>query len=79
MSVLRNRVAYAIDVFCVSKSFGGGFRNRVVYAIMGGSSLGGILRFRLFRAIALHMQSTFSVSLSLFGVVCIMVASAQCC
>jgi hypothetical protein len=33
----------------------------------GGSSLGGILRFRMFRAIALHIQSTFSVSLSLFG------------
>ena len=67
------------STFSVSLSLLGGFRNRVVYAIMGGSSLGGILRFRLFRAIALHMQSTFSVSLSLFGVVCIMVASAQCC
>jgi hypothetical protein len=34
LSVSRNRVAYAINVFCVSKSFGGGFRNHVVYAIM---------------------------------------------
>ena len=44
-------------------------RNRVEYAIEWWGvafSLKGILRLSLFRAIALHMKSTFSVSLSLW-------------